>query len=181
METIHDANPLSFHRVERIFHAAPQIGELIASEQEVSGATPGRILSSRRYPLTLARDRFVAPQVKENSHTFQTDKWIRQGYHRPFGFLQPLRSASSNQAKHVVTTKQLVKLIATAAIVMSTVCMGLPCFLNSAKIIPKRNAAVSSKGQIVSAGRTARGAFILRSLVPSGTRSLMRSEYRVGS
>ena len=139
----------------------------------MSGATPGRILSSRRYPLTLARDRFVAPQVKENSHTFQTDKWIRQGYHRPFGFLQPLRSTSSNQAKHVVTTNQLVKLIATAAIVMSTVSMGLPCFLNSANIIPNRNAAVSSKGQIVSAGRTARGAFMLRSLVPSATRSLM--------
>jgi len=151
------------------------------ADQKVSGAAPGRILPSRRYPLTLARDRFVAPQVKENSDTFQTDRWIRQSYHRPFGFLQPLRSASSNQAKHVVTTKQLVKLIATAGIVMSTVCMGLPCFLNSANIIPNRNAAVSSKGQIVSAGRTARGAFMLRSLVPAATRSLMRSEYRVGS
>ncbi len=99
METIHDANPLSFCRVARIFHAAPQIGELMPADQKMSGATPGRILSSGRYPPTLARVRFMAPQVKENSHAFQTDKWITQGHHRPFGFLQPLRSASSNQAK----------------------------------------------------------------------------------
>jgi hypothetical protein len=67
------------------------------------------------------------------------------------------------RSESVVATKQLPRLSAIEATIISTTCIGRPCLLSSANICPYRNAAASSNGQTVRAGSAARNAFMLRS------------------